>query len=113
MPVCLPDDDNFGFRDLELHMCKRTGKANRAPKISNVLASPLKSRDCSIMLQRKQAKLSHTEFCAWDETGDTCTGDLGGPLVGKRIDGRYRVIGLNSYVTTKVFYITAKFAVYR
>lgn len=93
-------------------MCKRFGKANSAPKVSNVPASPLKSRDCSIMLKRKQAKLTHTEFCAWDETGDTCTGDLGGPLVGKRIDGRYRVIGLNSYVNTKVFFTTVICAVY-
>lgn len=101
-PICLPEDGRYNnFRELELHICKRT-KKSRKSIVSIVPVSPLSPQDCSIMFERKNANFSHRfELCAWDEIGDTCTGDLGGPLVGK-VNGHYQVIGLNSYVNVKV-----------
>lgn len=40
------------------------------------------------------------EFCSWDERLDTCTGDLGAPLIGK-VDDRFHVIGLSSFATAR------------
>lgn len=102
-PVCLPEDDNYNFRELQFHICKRSSSKSitKLPINRYVSVSPLSPQDCTIMFHRKHAIFTLEEFCAWDETGDTCTGDLGGPLVGK-LNGRYQVIGLNSYVNTRV-----------
>lgn len=104
-PICLPIDDNYNFRELELHICKRATamSISRVPIITSVSVSPLAPQDCAIMFQRKQAHLMKEEFCAWDEVGDTCTGDLGGPLIGN-LNGRFHVIGLNSYINAKVVF---------
>lgn len=103
-PICLPIDDSYNFRELQLHVCKRptSMSINRVPMVTNVSVSPLSPQDCSIMFQRKRAQFTRGEFCAWDEVGDTCTGDLGGPLIGT-INGQYHVIGLNSYINALVY----------
>lgn len=64
--------------------------------MESVSVTPLAPRDCNIYFRRKGATVSEDEFCAWDESGDTCTGDLGGPLISK-LSGRFYVVGLNSY----------------
>lgn len=47
------------------------------PKNKFISASPLSPNDCNILLKRKKAQFTLDEFCAWDEPGDTCIGDLG------------------------------------
>lgn len=64
-----------------------------------ILATPLSNRDCHIYFKRNGGIISTDEFCAWDEKGDTCTGDLGAPLIGKD-NGRFFVVGLHSYALT-------------
>lgn len=53
------------------------------------------------MFARKGGQLAEDELCAWDVRGDTCTRDLGGPLSVK-INERYHVVGLNSFVNVEV-----------
>ncbi|KAJ6632687.1 Plasma kallikrein [Pseudolycoriella hygida] len=97
-PICLPDNDHYDYNELFLHMCKKNMRRNA---VSTINATPLTPQDCEIMFRRKNATITPEEFCAWDENGDSCTGDLGGPLT--TIDnGRYSVIGLNSHINTKV-----------
>lgn len=69
--------------------------------VKSISVIPLSDQDCRIMFKRKHVTVTAEEFCAWDETGDTCTGDLGGPLVGRAND-KYQVVGLNSYLNAKV-----------
>lgn len=60
---------------------------------------PVSPQDCSTLFHRKGANFSaREEFCSWDERVDTCTGDLGAPLIGMHND-RNHVIGLASYAT--------------
>lgn len=73
-PICLPDNDHYNFTELYQHMCKKTSKHT---EVSTVTTSPLSPQDCEIMFKRKRATITTEEFCAWDETGDSCTGDLG------------------------------------
>uniref|UniRef100_A0A1B0D6S0 Uncharacterized protein n=1 Tax=Phlebotomus papatasi TaxID=29031 RepID=A0A1B0D6S0_PHLPP len=85
-PVCLPNSENYNFREMYFH---------------TVPVSPLTPQDCSTLFHRKTAEFSvKEEFCAWDERGDSCYGDLGGPLIGL-YDGRYQVIGLSSYARSR------------
>lgn len=74
--------------------------SSNRPHVYSVPVTPLSSQDCTIMFQRKRAHYTLDEFCAWDEAGDTCTGDLGGPLVAET-NGRSVLIGLSSYISTK------------
>lgn len=103
VPICLPDHDNYYFRELQLHMCKRPNSHStpNEPSVFSVPVTPLTPQDCSIMFERKNAHYTLDEFCAWDEAGDTCTGDLGGPLI-TETHGRATVIGLSSYISVKV-----------
>lgn len=64
-----------------------------------IIATPLSNRDCHIYFKRNGGIISPDEFCAWDEKGDSCTGDLGGPLIAK-VGGRFYVVGLHSYALT-------------
>lgn len=73
-PICLPDNDHYNFTELYMHMCKKTFKNS---VVSTVTTSPLPPQDCEIMFKRKRATITAEEFCAWDEIGDSCTGDLG------------------------------------
>lgn len=102
-PVCLPMSDRFNYTELYFHICKKDksefGRMNTTSKLVSVTS--LAQKDCQILFRRHQAELGPKEFCAWDETGDNCTGDLGGPLMAK-LSGRYHVIGLNSYALAKV-----------
>lgn len=97
-PICLPKHGHYEFRELYLHICKRIKNIpmRKQARIAVATATPLSPRDCHIFFRRKGATLTTDEFCAWDENGDTCTGDLGGPLIGKH-NGRFYVVGLNSY----------------
>lgn len=62
---------------------------------------PVSPQDCSTLFHRKGADFNaREEFCSWDERKDTCTGDLGGPLIGKH-KGRFHVIGLSSFATSR------------
>lgn len=81
------------------HVCKRIKNVplREAARVLTVSATPVANRDCHIYFRRKGASLGGDEFCAWDEAGDTCIGDLGGPLIGK-VSGRFYVVGLKSYV---------------
>lgn len=118
-PICLPDNDHYNFTELYMHMCK---KSSTNTIVSTVTTSPLSSVDCEIMFKRKRATITAEEFCAWDETGDSCLGDLGiqnktkncrikkfetekfvkgGPLIAMD-NGRYSVIGMNSHINSKV-----------
>lgn len=78
-------------------MCKRQG-IHRDISLSSVL--PIAPQDCLTLFQRQNSEFSSDEFCAWDENGDDCAGDIGGPLIGQE-DGRYHVIGLNSFANFK------------
>lgn len=100
MPICLPDHDHYNFRELQLHVCRRQTSRSES-SVTSVPVTPLLPQDCSIMFERKRAQYTLGEFCAWDEAGDTCTGDLGGPLIAES-NGRATVIGLNSYISAKV-----------
>lgn len=73
-PICLPSNDQYNFTELYLHMCKKESKYSVT---STITTSPLSPQDCEIMFRRKRAKITADEFCVWDETGDSCTGDLG------------------------------------
>lgn len=74
-PICLPDNDHYNYTELYLHMCKKESRSSSV--VSTVTASPLSPQDCEIMFSRKRARITTDEFCAWDETGDSCAGDLG------------------------------------
>lgn len=76
-PICLPENDQHNFTELYLHMCKKSNPSTKAAVVSTVTTSLLSLQDCEIMFKRKRATLTSEEFCAWDETGDSCTGDLG------------------------------------
>lgn len=41
--------------------------------------------------------VTRQQFCAWDESGDDCTGDIGGPMFTVH-NGRLFVVGLRSYL---------------
>jgi len=86
-----------------LHICKKTYRKNKPPlaEITMESALPLSPQDCRTMFQRQNANITTDEFCAWDQRGDTCTGDLGGPLIVKH-SGLYFVIGLTSYIHSQV-----------
>lgn len=101
-PICLPTSDNYNFRELFLHICRKSRNATPPKvKVQTLSILPLSPQDCSTLFHRKGANLnSREEFCTWDERGDSCTGDLGGPLIGKQ-DDRFHVIGLSSYVTSR------------
>lgn len=100
-PVCLPIDDNYNFREMHYHMCKRVEDTDNNRKFDVRLLSsiPLAPQDCEILFHRKGAEFGASEFCAWDEFGDTCMSDVGGPLMAF-FNGKYIVIGLNSYIFT-------------
>lgn len=76
-PICLPDNDSYNITELYLHICKRPIPSSKSTSVNTVLTYPLSTQDCEIMFKRKRATLTPEEFCAWDETGDSCTGDLG------------------------------------
>lgn len=82
-------------------MCqlKRASSYSTTKTIEMVSVQPLSPQDCTTLFHRQRASFTTEEFCAWDETGDNCTGDLGGPLMALR-DGKYLLIGLNSYVNS-------------
>lgn len=105
-PVCLPGSDRFNYTELHFHVCKKDKQQfGRTSSFSKLVAvTSLTQKDCQILFRRHQAELGPKEFCAWDETGDNCTGDLGGPLMVK-LQGRYHVVGLNSYALAKVCFI--------
>ena len=42
-------------------------------------------------------QLSAQQFCVWDETGDDCVGDVATPVF-TTSNGRFIVVGLNSYM---------------
>lgn len=97
-PICLPKHGHYEFRELHSHICKRIKDVPMKKQARIIVAqvTPLAPRDCHIMFRRKGATLTNEEFCAWDEIGDSCTGDLGSPIVGKH-NGRLYVVGLKSY----------------
>lgn len=101
-PVCLPTSDRFNYTELFFHVCKKErsnlGRSYSQSKLVSVTTLTLP--DCQILFRRHKADVGSKEFCAWDETGDNCTGDLGGPLM-VRLDGRYHLVGLNSYALSK------------
>ncbi|XP_058467498.1 CLIP domain-containing serine protease B4-like [Malaya genurostris] len=101
-PACLPANDRFNYTELFFHVCRKEksefGRTNTTGKL--VAVTSLAQKDCQILFRRHQAELGQKQFCAWDETGDNCTGDLGGPLMVK-LGGRYHVVGLNSYALAK------------
>ncbi|XP_053681770.1 melanization protease 1-like [Sabethes cyaneus] len=101
-PVCLPTSDRYNYTELYFHVCRKVkSELNRVNTTSKLVAvTSLAQTDCQILFQRHKAELGTKEFCAWDETGDNCTGDLGGPLMVK-LGGRYHVVGLNSYALAK------------
>lgn len=108
-PICLPPSNSYNYRELQLHRCVRsasvaaegaTAAGDRRSIVSAVAVQLVQPQDCSIMFRRKEATFTHTEFCAWDELGDTCTGDLGGPLIALW-NGHHYVVGLNSYINVR------------
>ncbi|XP_062540894.1 CLIP domain-containing serine protease B4-like [Armigeres subalbatus] len=101
-PICLPMNDRVNFTDIFFHVCKKDKSDFGRPSTSSKMISVtyLGQKDCQILFRRHQAELGSKEFCVWDETGDNCTGDLGGPLMSK-LNGRYHVVGLNSYAMSK------------
>lgn len=100
-PVCLLSQGEVKHIELYLHQCKRIKHIplREAARVVTITATPLSPRDCHIYFKRNGGIISPDEFCAWDEKGDTCTGDLGGPLIGK-VSGRFYVVGLHSYALT-------------
>uniref|UniRef100_U5ERM7 Putative hemolymph proteinase 8 hemolymph proteinase 8 n=1 Tax=Corethrella appendiculata TaxID=1370023 RepID=U5ERM7_9DIPT len=101
-PICLPSNDEYESLDLQLHMCKKLKNTFQPQNLNKFIAvTPVKLQDCHIMFRRRHALFSNKELCAWDEEGDSCTGDLGGPLMAKSKTGRYHLIGLKSYAQTK------------
>lgn len=102
-PICLPTSENYNFRELFLHSCsKTTHHGQKRIKVESLSVLPVSPQDCSTLFHRKGANFhSREEFCSWDERVDTCTGDLGGPLIAKQ-NGRFHVIGLSSFATSKI-----------
>lgn len=109
-PICLPPSNSYNYRELSQHRCERPTSSDRAAAevvvkrhssiVSTVAVQLVQPQDCSIMFRRKEANFTDAEFCAWDEPGDTCTGDLGGPL-SAQWNGRHYVVGLNSYINVR------------
>lgn len=101
-PICLPTSENYNFREMILHSCRKI--KNRIPArvhVESMSVLPVSPQDCSTLFHRKGANFSsREEFCSWDERVDTCTGDLGAPLIGLE-NGQYQVVGLASYATSK------------
>lgn len=101
-PICLPTTANYNFQELILHSCRRI--KNKPParvEVESMHVLSMAPQDCSTLFHRKGANFStKEEFCCWDERVDTCTGDLGAPLIGL-VDGRYQVVGLASYANSK------------
>lgn len=110
MPICLPSEDvaPTSFNNPELHQCIRstsrsssTSSKVHQTRVTTIVVQPLAPNDCRILLSRKGGQLANDEMCAWDDPGDTCTRDLGGPL-SVQINGRHHVVGLNSFVNFDV-----------
>lgn len=101
-PICLPTSDNYNFGEMMHHSCQKL--RHRTParvSVQGMSVLPIAPQECSTLYHRKGASFStREEFCAWDERLDTCTGDLGGPLVFS-IQEKYQVIGLASYAHSK------------
>lgn len=101
-PICLPTSDNYNYSEMMHHSCQKL--RHRTParvRVQGMSVLPVAPQECSTLYHRKGASFSsREEFCAWDERVDTCTGDLGGPLV-YSIQDKYEVIGLASYAHSK------------
>ncbi|CRL00374.1 CLUMA_CG013642, isoform A [Clunio marinus] len=103
-PACLPLSDNYNFKELHSHLCKRS-QHNKAPAdVSLEFAAPLSSFDCRQFFSRKHIAISKQEFCVWDETGDDCAGDIGNALFTTH-NGRLFLVGLRSYAETNDDYV--------
>lgn len=63
-PVCLPIDDNYNFREMHYHMCKRVEDADNNRKFDVRLLSsiPLAPQDCEILFHRKELNLAPQNF---------------------------------------------------
>jgi hypothetical protein len=101
-PICLPTDRAYNYRELFLHFCKyRSFRRNtREQRVTTEPVSPISPQDCRILFTRKHTEIAiDNEFCAWDEVGDTCAGDIGSPLF-VEINSKNTIIGLKSIATS-------------
>ncbi|KAI1292141.1 Serine proteinase stubble [Halotydeus destructor] len=98
-PICLPPaKQQFAYGS-----CVVTGWGNRDPVLKEMPVDCLDSDDCEQRLRNtklgSQFKLHHSFLCAANKNGATCQIDGGGPLVCKRQDGSYALVGLVSWST--------------
>ncbi|XP_070492445.1 melanization protease 1-like [Chironomus tepperi] len=98
-PACLPQSDNYNFKELQTHLCKRSEQSKAPADVTMEFAAPLTTFDCRKFFARKRITISPYEFCVWDETGDDCAGDLATALFTIH-NGRLFVVGLRSYAET-------------
>lgn len=96
-PICLPNDrERF-----EARSCVVTGWGNRQPVLKEFYVECLADEDCINRLRSTKLgpyyHLHHSFFCAQSRDSSSCLIDGGGPLVCKRRDDSYAVIGLLSW----------------
>lgn len=96
-PICLPPaKQTFAFGS-----CVVTGWGNKEPILKEAFVECIDDEDCEARLRTTKLgpyyKLNHGFLCATNRNQQTCSVDGGGPLVCKREDGTYALVGLVSW----------------
>ncbi|XP_058063559.1 melanization protease 1-like isoform X2 [Anopheles bellator] len=103
-PVCVPREDHrLEGLALVYHVCHKHRGVDGGSHSSGKLlpAKHIGASDCNQYFAPHGTTIETKGFCAWEPTADNCTGALGGPVLAM-IRDRYYVVGLSSYVHTKV-----------
>ena len=96
-PVCLPSESEA----FESNSCVTTGWGNRQPVLKEFFVDCLGDEECIHRLRLSKLgpyyHLHPSFFCAQSRDQTSCLIDGGGPLVCRRRDGSYAIIGLLSW----------------
>jgi len=97
-PVCIPKERE----SFESRSCVTTGWGNRQPVLKEFPVECIDDGDCSDRLRSSKLgpyyQLHQSFFCAQSrDSASSCTIDGGGPLVCRRKDGSFALIGLLSW----------------
>lgn len=73
------------------------GSLKEKTTVSSPNATQVDSEVCKELYKRAGAEMTSDHICAFDQRGDTCSGDLGGALVIKK-RSKYFVVGIGTLV---------------